>query len=233
MLLAVVARRARKEQRRLRLTEAVDALLHVAHQEQPVLARKAAHDRLLNGAGILVLVDEHIAVLRVKRLAHLVVRKRLQRAMLQIIKVHQRAPALGRRVERVVGAHQLAKAAQRRLRHRKIGRRILEAHAKQLSQRRHRLLHALAPLLHLPGDLLVKDVGLLLSAQRGIGDGRKRRPQRRIALRRCAKQLLQERRVLRAGRGIVRGAALSPAERERLARIGKQLLQLLRRVGHQ
>ena len=227
--LAVVERRLAQEELRLCLAEAVDTLLDVADEKLPVLPREAPEDRLLNRARILVFVDEDVAVAGAQRLAHLGMGKRLQRAMLQIVKIQHAASPFCRAIERVIGAHQLRQALKRRARQAQILRRLLKRGRKARRQLAHGLLERIAPRLDRLRQRLVKDVALLLSPQRRVARLRQRGAQGHVALPCRAEQVNDQRGVLRAGRGVMCRAVRAAANRERLLRIRAEAAQ--RRLG--
>ncbi len=86
-------KRAQLFQKQLRRgqPEAVDALLHIAHEEQVALAAHARKQRLLQKARILILVDEHVAILFAHIALHGLVAQRLKRARFQIGKIQHAA----------------------------------------------------------------------------------------------------------------------------------------------
>ena len=214
-----------QKQRRLGLPEAIDALLHVADEEQPVLPRKAADDGLLNRAGILIFVDEHIAVLRAERRAHLGQRQRRERVVFEVVKIHHAALALGRRVERVVCLGQLGQPVQRRGRHADIRRRVLQRQRKGRLHIRDGLFERVAPRLHPVGDILVEQIRLFLSPQRRERHTVQRVVQRGIAVRRRCGQIRRELHIHAAGRRVMQRAVFPLAERQRLPRVGAEALQ--------
>ena len=156
-----------KKKRRFCLTEAIDALLHVADEKQPVLPRKAADDGFLNRAGILIFVDKDIAVSLVQRVADIGQCQCLERAMLQIVKIQQTALFLGGGVERIIGLDQLCQAIQRRGGHLDIRRRVIRIERKRRLHIADCLFECVAPRLYAVGKRFVEDIRLFLSSQRG------------------------------------------------------------------
>ena len=233
IVLAVIQRRTAKEQRRLRLTEAIDTLLDVAYHEHAVFPRKAAHNRFLNRTGILILIDKHVAIAVMQRAANCFAFQRPDCAVLQIVEIHQAPLTLERAIESVICTHQLRKAPQRRGSQRDILRSLLQRRTHRRLQRQNRLFQRIAPCLNLLSQLLIVYVALLFPAEGCKCRLRQRLAKAGIACLRRVYQIAQQTHILRAGRLIMRRAALAPAKRQRQACIAEQLLHLPARILRQ
>ena len=89
-----VARIALHKQAGLRHAEAVNGLLHIAHEEQPAVPHDRGKDQLLHGVGILVFIHHHfvktgrnhLGCLRpAKRTIFPLFTQNLQRPMFQVV----------------------------------------------------------------------------------------------------------------------------------------------------
>ena len=223
-----------QEQRRFGLPEAIDALLHVADEEQAVFPRETADDGFLNRAGILVFVDEYIAIPFAQRRSHLRQFQRRQRAVLKVVEIHQPALALCRRVKRVIRLCQFGQPVQRRGRHADIRRRFRHRQAESGLQFADGLFERVAPRLYAVGDILVKQICLLFASQRRERHAMQRVVQSRIALRRSRRQIRHQPHIRAAGRRIMQRAVFPFAKRQRLPRALVQAQQLPpRKIGQQ
>lgn len=189
-LFQIKALRLFKEECRFCLTEAIDALLHVADEKQPVLPRKAADDGFLNRTGILIFVDKDIAVLPVQRVADIGQCQCLERAMLQIVKIQQTALFLRGGVERIIGLDQLCQAIS--------GAAVISISAAASSGLSANavctspiaFLNASRRAFTLSASVSSEDIRLFLSSQRGKREIVRRNMQRGIAHLRLLRQIL-------------------------------------------
>lgn len=96
-----VARIALHKQAGLRHAEAINGLLHIAHEEQPAVPHDRGKDQLLHGVGILVFIHEHIAEAAAVFARHCLVLKERKHLVFHVGIIYNRALRLCLRITRI------------------------------------------------------------------------------------------------------------------------------------